>query len=163
MTHAELVNIAESWLLHIVGCSFAFTELGCYGTREIADAIGFRVSYEYSILIECKASRADFLSDKKKSFRQHPEQGLGTFRFYMAPTGIVKPEDLPERWGLITVSPAGNTRKRIGPQGNVWTWGLQYDHWSHKENKHAEWCLMGSALRRLHLRGLLHKIYESPF
>lgn len=146
-----------------IGCSFAFTELNCFGSREIADAIGFRLSYEYSILIECKANRADFLSDKHKFFRRMGNHGLGTFRFYMAPSGIIKPKELPDRWGLITVSDRGRPCKRIGPKGTIWTWGSEYDRWAHKENKHAEWSLMGSALRRLHLRGLIPRIKDNPY
>ena len=60
-------------------------------------------------MIECKASRSDFLADKTKWIRrvckQNGEQyGLGMFRFYMAPIGIIKPDDLADsQWGLLAV------------------------------------------------------------
>jgi hypothetical protein len=52
-------------------------------------------------LIEVKISRSDFLSDKKKLWRQRPEIGIGRFRSYLCPKGLIKPEELPEAWGLL--------------------------------------------------------------
>jgi hypothetical protein len=70
-------------------------------TKETPDVIGW---YDgLSFLIECKASRADFLADKNKSFRINPEEGMGDWRFYMCPEGLIQPEDLPDGWGLIWV------------------------------------------------------------
>jgi hypothetical protein len=68
---------------------------------ETPDAIGWRVGR--SILIECKTSRSDFLADGKKFFRQYPEQGMGHTRYFMAPAGLIKPDDLPAGWGLLEV------------------------------------------------------------
>ena len=62
-THKDLVNIAEKWLIR--RCGFAFKELATIG-NEIPDAIGFKSTY--TILIECKVNRNDFLNDKKKIF-----------------------------------------------------------------------------------------------
>jgi hypothetical protein len=51
--------------------------------------------------VECKISRSDFFADRYKSFRQNPEMGLGCERFYLTPRGLVEPEELPKRWGLL--------------------------------------------------------------
>lgn len=69
------------------------------------DAIGFRagVSDEGSILVEVKTSRADFFADRQKRFREIPERGLGHYRYYMAPAGMVAVDELPEKWGLIEI------------------------------------------------------------
>jgi len=53
------------------------------------------------VLIECKLTRADFLADRGKPFRQKPEQGVGSERFYLAPPALVKLEELPAGWGLL--------------------------------------------------------------
>jgi hypothetical protein len=53
------------------------------------------------VLVECKVSRGDFLADANKPFRSHPEDGLGSKRFYLAPTGMIAPEELPKCWGLL--------------------------------------------------------------
>jgi len=70
---------------------------------EIPDAIGW-ISGS-SFLIECKASRSDFLRDKTKRSRKFSEIGLGNYRFYMAEPNLIKPEELPEGWGLLEVHP----------------------------------------------------------
>ncbi len=52
-------------------------------------------------LIEVKVSRNDFLSDKKKLWRQRPEIGIGRFRSYLCPEGLISADELPEAWGLL--------------------------------------------------------------
>ena len=75
MTHDQLVARAKHWLLNTYGCGFAFAELtACTNSGEIPDAIGFK--YGHSILVECKTSRSDFLSDKKKTFRKYAWESL---------------------------------------------------------------------------------------
>lgn len=58
-------------------------------------------------LIEVKVSRNDFLSDKKKLWRQRPEIGLGRFRSYLCPAELIKTEELPETWGLLYADDKG--------------------------------------------------------
>lgn len=158
MTHQALVKIAERWLLGTKKCSFAFTELVCLATSEIPDAIGFQGGE--SFLVECKVSRADFLSDAKKPFRRNPGMGMGVFRYYLCPAGIITAQDLPEKWGLIWVNEKGKSRQMVGPKGNVWS---TQQNFRHERNMQAEMGLMASALRRLHLRGVLPMIYDNPF
>lgn len=72
--------------------------------RETPDAIGWRQTHPpASVLIECKASRADFRADQKKFFRKHDRYGIGQSRHYMAPAGILTLEDIPRRWGFLEV------------------------------------------------------------
>lgn len=158
MTHAELVKIAEKWLLRTRKCAFAFTELSTINS-ETPDAIGFRDGQ--SILVECKVSRSDFLSDAKKLFRRNPEIGVGAYRFYLCPAGLIRPEDLPPRWGLVWVNEKGKTRQVVGPKGNAWGYSGRAFVFSER-NIQAEMTMMASALRRLHLRGVLPMIYEQP-
>ncbi|MCK5612117.1 hypothetical protein KAR91_60155 [Candidatus Pacearchaeota archaeon] len=122
--------------------------------------MGFRSGI--SILVEAKTSRADFHADKKKIFRRNPSLGVGAFRFFLCPAGIIKPEDLPEKWGLLWVNEKGNIRQKIGPKGNIWNANGQKFFFSDRNIK-GEWSMMVSALRRVHLRGDLGKIYDSPF
>lgn len=151
MTHSELVKRAEKWLLNTIGCGFVFTELSTVA-MEIPDAIGWKDGS--SVLIECKATRADFLSDKRKYFRKKPSAGMGTYRFYMCPPGVIKEIDLPDKWGLLYCH-AKKIKRVIGPKGNSF-----YGFPSFSQNQKAETIIMCSALRRIHLRGDLHKIYE---
>jgi hypothetical protein len=156
MTHADLCDIAERWLLSAKGCGFAFKELSTLA-YEIPDAIGFRDGL--SILVECKISRSDFLSDKKKPHRIDSSQGMGTFRYYMCPRGIVMPEDLPPRWGLVYVNEKGQARQVVGPKGNI-LYGKEYQEFAFEKDIASEFRMLCSALRRVHIRGDLKKIYK---
>ncbi len=151
-THTGLVKIAEKWLLK--RCGFAFSELTTFA-GEIPDSIGFRSGD--TILIECKTSRADFISDKKKHFRRRPKAGVGSFRFYMCPKDLIKPEELPEKWGLLYVNDKGKVRKKVGPKGNSWSYPSEF--YFSERNIQNEMALMYSALRRLHLQGVIPLIY----
>ncbi|MNK58657.1 hypothetical protein D3C87_777470 [compost metagenome] len=110
MTHAELVELAAEWLWS--KCSVVITEMVSVSvTMECPDAIGWYSHASY--LVECKASRADFLADRKKVFRQSPEHGMGTYRYFLAARGVIKPEELPANWGLLEVSEGGKVRTAV--------------------------------------------------
>jgi hypothetical protein len=157
ISHSDLVQLAERWLLKAKGCSFVLKELVSY-CGEIPDAIGWRDGM--SMLVECKASRSDFLSDHKKLFRKFPEQGLGMFRFFMCPEYLIQPEELPRGWGLVWVRHSGRMRQIIGPRGNVLTIKENEPFRFEQRNIDGEIRLMQSALRRVHLRDDLKKIYS---
>lgn len=112
MTHAELVEIAARWLRSAKRCGVVLTE-AAGGGLEIPDAIGWRLGGRMSYLVECKASRADFLRDAQKPFRG-PGRGVGQSRLYLAPAGMIRPDELPERWGLVEVS-GQRARLRVAP------------------------------------------------
>ncbi|GAG83277.1 unnamed protein product, partial [marine sediment metagenome] len=111
LTHKELTIIGKKWLKNQGGkrwsCGVIFTELVTMGA-ETPDIMG--LASHSSTLIEVKASRTDFLRDKKKSFRRYPEMGMGGYRFYLCPTNIIKEKDLPEKWGLVYVNEKGKPR-----------------------------------------------------
>ncbi len=70
------------------------------------DAIGWKKKC-HSVLVECKVSRADFLADAAKSWRQQPETGIGAERYYLAPQELIAVEELPRGWGLLEISRGG--------------------------------------------------------
>ena len=103
MTHAELVLAAGRWLRGAGRCTVVLEELcAATGNGENPDAIGWHSSH--TLLIECKASRSDFLADRRKSFRMDPSRGMGMYRYFMAPKGMLRSDEMPERWGLLEVS-----------------------------------------------------------
>ena len=143
--HDHLVSRAARWLAGSCGCSTTLTELRAFtGSGECPDAIGWRS--EYSILVECKTSRSDFLADRKKPFRKNPELGVGSYRFYLCPPGVIETEDLPDGWGLLYVE-KNRIRKIAGPTGNIWSHG-DNRRYRHTRNKDAEIAMLVSALRR---------------
>ena len=118
-THDELCDLAVRWLKRPNsagghGCTIAVSECRAETSGEVPDAIGFRAGWaDGSVLVECKVSRADFLADKNKLSRT--KGGMGTWRYYMAPEGIIAPQDLPERWGLLLVNGRGHVKPVVGP------------------------------------------------
>lgn len=102
MTHDDLVKIAAIWLRNKAKSLVVITEMSSYGSEE-ADAIGFSAN-GHTCLIECKASRGDFLADGNKYFRAHPEMGMGSERWYMTPPNLVRLVELPDGWGLLEAS-----------------------------------------------------------
>ncbi len=108
VSHAELVERAGRWLRRKMGCTAVLLEASYGGTLEVPDAIGFVQSGghpAYSIIIECKTNRADFLKDKAKAFRQRDsygqDSGMGVERYYLAPRGMLDRGELPHGWGLL--------------------------------------------------------------
>jgi hypothetical protein len=98
MTHALLVRNAIEWLRRY-RCGVVLSEQACI-SGEMPDAIGWKRAC-HSVLVECKVSRADFLADRAKPFRQRSEIGVGCERFYLVPRGLVRVDELPARWGLL--------------------------------------------------------------
>ncbi|MCK5601999.1 hypothetical protein KAR91_09025 [Candidatus Pacearchaeota archaeon] len=157
-SHTELCTLAEKWLLKSKGCSFALTEFDA-AIGEIPDSIGFKCGSGDTIMVECKASRNDFLSDKNKLVRINGHLGVGKFRFYLCPEGLIKEEELPKGWGLVYVNEKGKCKQVVGPKGNIWCGQFEFHHEKHMQ---AEWGMMASALRRLHLCKRLPDVYLGP-
>lgn len=147
LTHSELIARAERWLLNSRGCGFCLSELVSNNySGEIPDCIGWR--YGSSHLIECKTSHGDFFSDNRKLFRRDERRGMGNFRYYMTEPKLISKDELPERWGLLYVYRT-QVRMIIKPKR------FNFDNIARNERP-----LLCSALRRVHLRGDLEKIYD---
>lgn len=135
--HKTLVRKSAAWLRNRKNCNVVFAELATQN-NETPDVIGFHGAGG-SILVECKTSRADFLADKNKIFRHHEEMGMGDARYFAAPKGLLKPDELPEGWGLLEITDAD---------------GRTYEtkQATYKEaNKRAEVKMLMSAIRRLEI------------
>jgi hypothetical protein len=94
--HATLVQLGVRWLSR--QCSVVLYETAAV-KKEIPDVIGWAGAR--AILIECKASRADFLRDAAKAARTNPKAGMAHRRYYLCPAGVVQLADVPSRWGLL--------------------------------------------------------------
>jgi hypothetical protein len=125
MTHAKLVSMAVQWLRRY-RCGVVLSEQASV-SGEMPDAIGWKRAC-HSVLVEGKVSRADFLADRDKPFRQRPEIGVGCERYYLTPRGLLRTEELPRGWGLLEVNgreieqvkaSAKNLRTEIGFQNEM--------------------------------------------
>lgn len=123
-SHKELCSLAVNWLKRPHsrgghGCNVAIDECRTGWTGEVPDALGYRFSgipndsSSGTVLVECKVSRADFLADGNKPHRQ--ANGVGNWRYYMAPAGLIRMEELPENWGLVEVNQRGHCKLIKGP------------------------------------------------
>lgn len=155
MTHAEVVESAYQWLKSETKCGVALKEYkSSRFSTELPDVIGFDgdgVSY----VIECKASRADFLADAGKCFRQDPDKGMGRQRYYCCPEKMLAIEEMPRLWGLIYVNDEGRAYIAHDPYEPEDGFVRRFER-----NVKAEYMVMYSALRRLDLRGRLEEIHD---
>jgi len=146
--HHALVELGARHIRR-VGFPVVATELRAWGSREEADVIAFRT--HTSALIEAKCSRADFFADARKPERS--AGGLGVYRFYLCPAGLIEPDEVPCRWGLLWAE-RGKVRQIKGPEGNHWPPydpAYRYGNWSqfmHEPDLKAERAVMYSIARR---------------
>lgn len=152
--HAALVLLAEKWLRR-QNCGVVFRDAFRAITEhgEQPDAIGWR--HGLSILIECKVTRTDFLADKRKPFRMDPAKGVGDWRFYLCPKGLISVEDLPIGWGLLYADGARIKPVHGVPPNTAWWSGRPFSG-----EKRCETQMLYSACRRMELRGHLSAIYD---
>jgi len=126
---------------------------------ELPDVLGFK--NEYSTVIEVKISRSDFFADRKKLFRIKPEKGMGDYRYYCCPKGLIKKEEVPEGWGLLYVYPGGKIRevkqsyfhRPITPE--QWNYGGRFD-----KNTDAEMHVLYYYARRAGYAGVHKTVLE---
>lgn len=125
MNHSELCDLAVKWLKkpHSSGgpaCQVAVSEIKSGWSGEIPDAIGFRYmggekELDGSFVVEVKTSRADFLADKRKPHRNGQTSGIGKWRFYLCPEGLIQPDELPDQWGLLYVTKRKSVKGIVSP------------------------------------------------
>lgn len=151
--HPELCSLAVNWLQRAHGrsgpaCQVAFSEAKASWNGEIPDAIGFRTAAadEGSVVVEVKVSRSDYLADRAKAHRQDGVLGMGLYRYYMAPEGIISVEELPKGWGLVEVSPKRVLRVLAG---HVTVKRAEQAVWRHARALDREWLLLASMLSRV--------------
>lgn len=115
--HREIAVKATRLLMRLHSCQIAAVEYTGGWCGENVDGCAF--NSDGMFLVEAKVSRADFLADAKKPFRRDPATGVGKYRYYACPEGLIKPEELPPRWGLIYVNQRGHVSMPVGYGGRV--------------------------------------------
>lgn len=136
MTHADVVRAAAAWAK--TRYPVVITELQSGGS-EHADV--YAVQAGHSAVIECKVSRSDFTRDTQKVSVRSGNL-MGNLRYYCAPTGLLRQDEMPPNYGLLEVGKSGKARctKRA-------EYDLRPD--GRRLNLRGERMLLVSALRRL--------------
>lgn len=164
-SHSDLVKLAVRWLTR-QNCYVVLREFSTNHLSEIPDAIGFRPAS--TVTIECKTSRADFLADQKKRSRINPTLGMGHWRYYLTPKGLLKPEEIPDGWGLLETTGRNVQRVHGGWEGNYIPDPTtpqpdgRVTSAPFTPNTSYERAYLYAALRRLAMRGRLSEVYASP-
>lgn len=113
LTHDDLVLRAGKWLRSTMRCPVVLLEPGYGYVGEIPDAIGWHRGW--SCVVECKATRNDFLADRNKPARRRVAQdggGLGAERYFLTNPGVASIDELPDGWRLLVLK--GGRVCRIG-------------------------------------------------
>lgn len=92
---AKFLKTHKNYLLR---CQYVVVEFVSI-CNESPDVYGYKGGSQ-TILLEVKMSRSDFKADFKKRHRIHGN-GIGSNRYYLCPTNLIRIEELPENWGLL--------------------------------------------------------------
>lgn len=126
-SHSELVDIGAKWANKHKRFPVVATEMKCIGSREQPDVLAFTANN--SLMIECKTSMADF----KKPERMGLLNAISNYRLYLAPTGIIQTDLVPECRGLIEVNEKGRIEVIKFKCGNIF-----YGNCSHIEQQNSD-------------------------
>jgi hypothetical protein len=108
-------------------------------------------SHDGSVVVEVKTSRSDFLADFKKPHRSGDTVGIGMYRYYMCPEGVIRPDELPERWGLLYVNNRGHVKHLAGAVTceRVYNCFVALENWQHPVDHSREQFIIVRLLSRL--------------
>jgi hypothetical protein len=161
MMHSFLVEKSLLWLKRPASkaghsCQLVLSELSSGVKSEVPDAIGFKTSgHRYgSVLVESKASRADFLADMKKPHRVMPEMGMGKWRYFLCPEGMIDVAELPKKWGLLYITDKHRIYPVAGPSLAMDSGGYDkiesaFDMYSNERNHERECLLLAKLMSRV--------------
>lgn len=156
-THNELEHIVKKWLCRSFSnqapaCDCSFNEIKNKINNEVVDVIGFKQGglLSGSVLVEVKTSRSDFLVDAKKPHRLDPKSGVGKYRYFATPKGLINIEELPPKWGLIEID-NGRVKYITGHLSGQKYFGTYQDAhlWEFDYNTEAENSLLIMLLNKL--------------
>lgn len=99
MNHDTLAEQGALYLQRRKRCILTWANVRSLRSNEQPDVIGW-ASDGTSYVLEAKTTRADFLADLKKPWRQG-QAALGMYRYYYTLPGLLNPEALPPGWGLL--------------------------------------------------------------
>jgi hypothetical protein len=156
--HAKLAILGARFLYQqaceLVACEFSTSMNGLPGEL-VFDAVGLDFTRRQVRVLEAKTSRSDFLADDRIA------DGYGHVAdqcWLICPDGLVLPEELPDRWGLLYFCPdvaeltylqgARRLRRRVR-LGEVQSTRTELGTAWRRTRKPGEGCLVARQARRL--------------
>lgn len=114
LTHDELCVVAAHWLKSFRTMQVVAIEPWLDGEKP--DVYGVD-SKGHSTVLEVKVERSDFFRDRRKRWRK-PGVGMGLYRAFVAPSGLISTCELPDGWGLLEHS--------VCPSRGHWLYGARW-------------------------------------
>jgi hypothetical protein len=79
-----------------------------------------------SIAIEVKISRGDFMRELREPRKRAPWEKLAGECYFATPAGLVKPDELPEGWGLLELRGSKMVQKKAAQQRKPEPWPMSF-------------------------------------
>lgn len=107
IVHKHLKNLALKFLKEKV-TDLVVSEVPFDNAWSIADACGLNFKRKEVRVVEVKATKGDFLRDKKLFNEKTSYFYHAHYSYIMCPTDIIKPEEIPHGYGLLWVDEFDN-------------------------------------------------------
>lgn len=141
-THKEVADIITAYFMASGRIRIICKEMRSK-LKEVPDI--YAVDRRGTYMVEVKVSHKDFLADAKKPSRKRPKEGLGKWRYYACPEGIIKPEEVPPKWGLIYVYNDGSIEII---KGKKFTKSVDESRYTFQMNHELEYWALYALLRK---------------
>lgn len=105
--HAHLKTVALKFLKEKI-TDLVAVEVPFGNAWSVADAVGINFKREEVRVVECKATKGDFLRDKKLFGNKTSYFYHAHYSYIMCPTDIIQPKEIPYGYGLLYVDEYDN-------------------------------------------------------
>lgn len=116
--HKRLKQVALKYLKEKI-TDLVCTEVPFGNAYSVADAVGINFKREEVRIIECKATKKDFLRDKKLFGQKTSYFYHAHYAYIMCPTDVIQPEEIPYGYGLLWVDEHDNVMLAKKPFKNT--------------------------------------------
>lgn len=82
---------------------------------------GFR-----AVAYEVKVSRSDFMREIADPSKRAPAEKLAGECYFATPPGLVRPDEVPEGWGLVECGGGGAKVRKVATQRRVESWPISF-------------------------------------
>ena len=145
LRHEELLKTAAKFIKNKGLAHFGkspYVVCNYNDAMEPIDVFGFGGSCTQ--VIKVITTHMELNLDLERAYRKCPKYGVGEFRSYLCPNGLLNKEDIPKNWGLLWCDNKGKIIEILNPQ-------------KQEENKAQEAKIIKSLLRR---NGINPKIFD---
>lgn len=135
ITAARILHLLQEWYLPPEWATFAELRTGTgygQGRQQRIDLFAINLwpskrngdGVPLSLAFEIKVSRADFRKELENPGKRAIAEQTASECWFAAPAGLVKKEEVPEGWGLVSATRKGLVRSKLAKQRSPepWSW-----------------------------------------